>query len=378
MTGVDTDAELMRRALALAETARRRTPPNPWVGAVLVRDGTVVGVGATQPPGGPHAEVGALRAAGDRAHGATAYVTLEPCSHHGRTPPCADALIEAGVARVVVALQDPDHHVAGQGIASLREHGITVDVGTEGEAAARLLAPYLVHRALGRTFVVLKTATSLDGRSAARDGSSRWITGSSARADVHELRADSQAVVVGAGTALADLPALTARDTREPVERQPLRVVLDAQGRVAAEGQLFDTSLAPTLVITTTTAPEEATSAWLAAGAKVQTVPAATTGTGVDLLAALELLAGLGVLQALVEGGAQLAGALLDAGLVDRLVTYVAPTILGRDGRVAFDVTGPATIADAPRLHLVNVARVGDDVRLDYERAPSWLNGQMA
>ena len=187
---MNTDAELMRRALALAETARRRTPPNPWVGAVLVADGTVVGEGATQPPGGPHAEIGALRAAGDRARGATAYVTLEPCSHHGRTPPCVDALVEAGVARVVVALQDPDHHVAGQGIASLREHGITVDVGIEAETAARLLAPYLVHRALGRSFVVLKTATSLDGRSAARDGSSRWITGPSARADVHELRAD--------------------------------------------------------------------------------------------------------------------------------------------------------------------------------------------
>jgi len=341
------------------------------VGAVLVRDGEVVGSGWHRQVGGPHAEVEALRAAGDRgdhARGATLYVTLEPCSHHGRTPPCVDALVEAGVARVVVALQDPDHHVAGQGIASLREHGITVDVGIEAEPAARLLAPYLVHRALGRSFVVLKTATSLDGRSAARDGSSRWITGPSARADVHELRADSQAVIVGAGTALADRPSLTARDTRASVERQPLRVVLDAQGRVPAEGPLFDASLAPTLVITTTAAPEEATSAWLAAGAKVQTVAASATGTGVDLMSALELLAGLGVLQALVEGGGRLAGAFFEAGLVDRLVTYVAPTILGRDGHLAFDVAGPATIADAPRLQLVDVARVGDDVRLDYSK----------
>ena len=295
-------------------------------------------------------------------------MTLEPCSHHGRTPPCVDALIDAGVARVVVAIEDPDRNVNGQGIARLREHGVTVDVGVEAEAATRLLAPYLVHRVLGRSFVVLKTATSLDGRIAARDGSSRWITGPPARADVHELRADSQAVIVGAGTALADLPSLTARDTREPVERQPLRVVLDAQGRVPAEGPLFDTSLAPTLVITTSAASDEATSAWLAAGAKVQTVPLAPNNAGVDLLAALELLAGMGVLQALVEGGAQLAGALLDAGLVDRLVTYVAPTILGRDGRPSFGLAGPATIADAPRMQLVDVTRLGDDVRLDYEQ----------
>jgi diaminohydroxyphosphoribosylaminopyrimidine deaminase/5-amino-6-(5-phosphoribosylamino)uracil reductase len=372
---VDTDAELMRRALALAGAARRLTPPNPWVGCVLVRDGEVVGEGATRPPGGPHAEIEALRAAGDRARGATAYTTLEPCSHHGRTPPCTDALLEAGVARFVVAIADPDPHVAGQGVAVLRRAGATVDVGTEEDAATRLLAPYLVHRAAGRSFVVLKTATSIDGRLAARDGSSRWITGPAARADVHELRADSQAVIIGAGTAVADLPSLTARDTHEPVERQPLRVVLDASGRVPAQGPLFDSSLAPTLVITTAAAPDDATSSWLAAGAKVQTVPPAPNGHGVDLQAALELLAGLGVLQALVEGGAQLAGALLDAGRVDRLVTYVAPTILGAEGGAAFGLAGPATIADAPRLHLVDVARFGDDVRLDYERLPARRSG---
>jgi diaminohydroxyphosphoribosylaminopyrimidine deaminase/5-amino-6-(5-phosphoribosylamino)uracil reductase len=373
---VDTDAELMLRAAARAATARRRTPPNPWVGCLLVRDGEVVGEGATQPPGGPHAEVEALRAAGDKARGATAYVTLEPCSHRGRTPPCADALIDAGVARVVVAIEDPDRNVRGLGIARLRERGVTVDVGVEAEAASRLLAPYLVHRALGRSFVALKTAASLDGRSAARDGSSRWITGPSARADVHELRADSQAVIVGAGTALADRPSLTARDTRDPVERQPLRVVLDAQGRVSAVGPLFDPSLAPTLVITTAAASEQSTSAWLAAGAKVQTVSAGPDNVGVDLRASLELLAGLGVLQALVEGGAQLAGALLDAGLVDRLVTYVAPTILGRDGRPSLGIAGPATIADAQRMRLVDVTRFGDDVRLDYEEpSPSGERG---
>ena len=370
---MDTDAELMRRALRRAGTARRTTPPNPWVGCVVVRGGEVVGEGATRPPGGPHAEIEALRAAGDRTRDATAYTTLEPCSHHGRTPPCTDALLAAGVARVVVAVEDPDPHVAGQGIAALRRAGVTVEVGTEADAATRLLAPYLVHRAEGRSFVVLKTATSIDGRSAARDGSSRWITGPAARADVHELRADSQAVIVGVGTALADLPSLTARDTQEPVGRQPLRVVLDAQGRVPAEGPLFDTSLAPTLVVTTAAAPDDVVSSWLAAGAKVQSVSPAPNGVGVDLHSTLELLAGLGVLQALVEGGAQLTGALLDAGLVDRLITYVAPAILGADARAAFGLAGPATIADAPRLQLVDVTRIGDDVRLDYE-PPPWLN----
>ena len=371
---MDTDAELMRRALALAAGARRRTPPNPWVGCVVARDGEIVGEGATQPPGGPHAEVEALREAGERARGATAYVTLEPCSHHGRTPPCVEALLGAGIARAVVALEDPDPQVRGTGIAGLRARGVTVDLGIERDDAVRLLAPYLTHREFGRPSTVVKIAMSIDGRIAARDGTSRWITGDAARADAHELRADSQAVMVGAGTAIADRPSLTARDTREPVVRLPLRVVLDATGRVPAHGPLFDTSVAPTLVVTTAAASDEATSAWLAAGAKVQTVQPAATGTGVDLLATLECLAGLGVLQALVEGGSQLAGAFVTAGLADRIVAYVAPTILGRDGSPGFDLAGPTTIADAPRLRLDAVTRLGDDVRLDYVPL-SWRNG---
>ena len=365
---MQTDSDLMGRALALAAGVRRRTPPNPWVGCVVARDGEIVGEGATEAPGGAHAEAAALARAGDQARGATVYVTLEPCSHHGRTPPCADALVDAGVSRVVVAIEDPDPNVRGRGLARLREHHLTVDVGVGADAATRLLAPYLVHRTLGRAFVVLKTATSLDGRIAARDGSSRWVTGAAARADGHELRADSQAVVVGAGTALADHPALTARDTRDRVARQPLRVLLDATGRVPATGPLFDSALAPTLVITTAAAPEHATSAWLAAGAKVQTVAPAPGGDGVDLRAAFELLGGLGVLQAVVEGGARLAGALLDAGLVDRLVAYVAPLVLGRDATPAFDTPGPPSIAAADPLQLVAATRLGDDVRLDYER----------
>jgi diaminohydroxyphosphoribosylaminopyrimidine deaminase/5-amino-6-(5-phosphoribosylamino)uracil reductase len=361
------DTELMDRALAQGETARRRSAPNPWVGAVVVRDGDVVGWGATLVPGGPHAEIEALREAGERARGATVYTTLEPCAHQGRTGPCVDALAGAGVGRVVVALEDPDPQVAGRGVARRRELGVTVDVGVGAAAAERSLAPYLVHRRLGRAFTVVKTAMSLDGRIAARDGSSQWITGAASRADAHRLRADSQAIVIGAGTALADRPRLTVRDADGLVPRPPLRVLLDATGRVPADGPLFDQELAPTLVVTTDAAPEPAQHAWLAAGAKVLTVPPAPSGPGVDLTATLEVLAGLGVVQALVEGGAALSGSLLDDGLADRLVTYVAPTVLGRDGRPALDLAGPAGIADAPRWHLVDVARVGTDVRLEYE-----------
>jgi len=359
------DERAMTRALEVGEHGRRTAPPNPWVGCVLVRDGVVVGEGFHERPGAPHGEAAALAAAGDRAAGATAVVTLEPCSHHGRTPPCAEALVDAGVTRVVVALEDPDPKVSGRGIARLREHGVAVDVGIGTVGAARSLAPYLHHRRTGRAYCVLKTAMSLDGRAAATDGSSRWITGPEARADAHELRADSQAVVVGAGTALADSPALTARDVVAPVERQPLRVLLDARGRVPATGPLFDSTLAPTLVVTTERADPGTVDAWRAAGAKVETVAAA--GGGVDLIATLALLGSHGLLQAMVEGGPTLHGALLAAELVDRMVAYIAPTALGRDARPALDGPGPATLADAARWDPVSVTRLGDDVRLEHE-----------
>jgi diaminohydroxyphosphoribosylaminopyrimidine deaminase/5-amino-6-(5-phosphoribosylamino)uracil reductase len=356
----------MQRAIELARGVRRRTAPNPWVGAVVVRDGEVVGEGATSPPGGPHAEVHALRAAGGAAAGATVYVTLEPCSHHGRTPPCADGLLDAGVARVVVAMEDPDPRVAGRGIAAMRAAGVRVDVGTCAAEAARLLAPYAHHRRTGRAYAWLKTATSLDGRVAAADGTSRWITGEAARADGHRLRADSQAVIVGAGTALADRPALTARDVDPLPPHQPVRVLLDARGRVPADGPLFDTALAPTLVVTTERAPASALDAWRAAGAKVEVVEPGAGGTGVDLAAALALLGANGVLQALVEGGPHVHGALVDAGLADALSAYVAGTLLGAGGLPSFALSGPATLADATRWDLVDVARLGADARLDY------------
>jgi diaminohydroxyphosphoribosylaminopyrimidine deaminase/5-amino-6-(5-phosphoribosylamino)uracil reductase len=290
---VTTDETHMRRAMELAAGVRRTAAPNPWVGSVVQPGGFE---GATQPPGGPHAEVVALRHAGEAARGATLYATLEPCAHTGRTPPCVDAIVDAGVARVVVGLEDPDERVRGAGIRALRAAGITVDVGVCAEEVRAQLAPYLKHRSTGRPWVVLKLAATLDGRTAAPDGSSRWITGEEARADAHRLRAESDAVIVGAGTVRADDPSLTVRDVPGG---DPLRVVLGK-------------------------APE---------GANVH--PALEL-TG-DLGDVLDELGRRGVLQAMVEGGATVAGEFHRAGLVDRYVLYLAPALFGGDdGRALF------------------------------------------
>ena len=364
------DDEAMREALRLAASARRRTAPWPWVGCVLVRDGAVVGAGATGPfRAGHHAEGAALAEAGERARGATAYVTLEPCDHDGSTPACTRLLLDAGVARAVVALEDPDPMVAGRGLARLRDAGVEVVVGVGAGAAAEQLAPYLHHRRTGRPYVVAKIAASLDARVAAADGSSRWITSEEARADAHELRADSDAIVVGAGTAIADRPALTVRGVADVPRVPPTRVVLDAHGRVPADGPLFDPAGGPTLVITTDAAPTEAVDAWTAAGAKVETVPPAAGGRGVDLDAALTLLGGgrEGFVQVLVEGGGTLLASVLAGGRAQRLVAYVAPLLLGERGVPGYRLDGPARLADADRFRLVAARRLGPDVRLDYE-----------
>jgi diaminohydroxyphosphoribosylaminopyrimidine deaminase/5-amino-6-(5-phosphoribosylamino)uracil reductase len=375
------DVELMARAVTLGARARRSAPPNPWVGCVLARDGEIVGEGFHLRPGEPHAEVVALGAAGHRARGATAYVSLEPCAHTHRTGPCADALVDAGITRVVTALEDPDARVRGRGIERLRAAGLRVDVGTGEDQAARSLAPYLHHRRTGRAFCLAKVATSLDGRAAAADGSSRWITGEAARRDAHELRAESQAIVVGAGTALVDRPALTVRGVAE-VPAPPMRVLLDARGRVPADGPLFELDLGPTLVLTSDNAPPHAIDTWRAAGAKVEVVPRSDTGSGLDLAAVLELLGRHDVLQAMFEGGAQVHGALVAGDLVDRLVAYVAPLVLGTDALPAFGWPGPARLEDAQRLALTDARMLGDDVRLDYTRtgdgAEAWPDGRDA
>ena len=319
----------MQRALELAAAVRGRTSPNPWVGCVVVTPDGRTFEGATEPPGGPHAEVVALAAAGEAARGATLVCTLEPCSHHGRTPPCTDAIVEAGVGRVVAAIEDPDPHVAGQGLAKLRDVGIDVAVGVGAAEAAALLAPYLKHRTTGRPWVVLKLAASLDGRTAAPDGSSQWITGEAARADAHRLRAESDAVLVGAGTVRADDPSLTVRLAEG---RDPRRVVLGK-------------------------APE---------GARVH--PA--TEVAGDLGEILDGLGDDGVVQVLVEGGAAVAHAFHAARLVDRYVLYLAPALFGGDdGRPLFAGAGAPSIDDVWRGRLVSVAQLGDDLRVELEAA---------
>jgi diaminohydroxyphosphoribosylaminopyrimidine deaminase/5-amino-6-(5-phosphoribosylamino)uracil reductase len=324
------DVEHMGRAMELAATVRSTTTPNPWVGAVVVTaDGaTVVGEGATAPPGGAHAEVTALRQAGEAARGATLYSTLEPCSHDGRTPPCIEAIIDAGVARVVVGVEDPDPQVAGRGLAALADAGIDVVLGVAADEVADQLAPYLKHRSTGQPWVVLKMAASLDARTAAPDGTSRWITGEEARRDVHRLRAHSDAVLVGAGTVRADDPELTVRLGDGEEHPQPLRVVL---GR----------------------APE---------GARVH--PALELSG--DLGQVLDELGRRGVVQVLVEGGARVAHDFHIAGLVDRYVLYLAPVFFGGDDAwPLFSGPGAGTIADVWKGRLVSVERLGDDLRVE-------------
>jgi diaminohydroxyphosphoribosylaminopyrimidine deaminase / 5-amino-6-(5-phosphoribosylamino)uracil reductase len=362
------DQAAMAEAVALGERGRLTAAPNPWVGCVVVGPGgEVVGRGFHRRAGEPHAEVHALREAGDRARGATAYVTLEPCAHQGRTPPCAPALLDAGVSRVVVAVLDPDERVAGRGVEILRAAGVTIDVGVAADEAARSLAPYLHHRRTARPLCLLKTAASLDGRTAAADGTSQWITGPEARADAHRLRAESGAVVVGAGTALADQPTLTFRGLAFEdglVPPQPLRVLLDAAGRVPAIGPLFDTALAPTLVLTTAAADPDSRREWEEAGAEVEEVAAARVG--VDVAAALGVLGRRGILLAMVEGGATLHGALVRAGLADRIVVYTGGVVLGDEGAPLFRGPGPTTLGEASRWRLTAVRRLGGDARLDW------------
>ena len=315
----------MRRAIAVAASARVVAHPNPWVGAVIGPH-----VGATAAPGGPHAEAVALAAAGPDARGATLYTTLEPCTSFPgkRTPSCAQAIIDAGVGRVVVGIADPDARVAGQGIAELRAAGIDVEVGVCAEEVMAQLAPYVTHRTTGRPYVLLKLASSIDGRTAAPDGSSQWITGDAARTDAHRLRAESDAVLVGAGTVRLDDPSLTVRHVEGP---DPRRVVL---GR----------------------APD---------GAKVHPCDQVEG----DLGAILDRLGAEGVVQVLVEGGAAVAADFHRDGLVDRYVVYLAPALFGGDdGRGLFAGPGAATIDDVWRGRIVETTQLGDDLKIVLER----------
>ncbi len=321
--------EFMTRAVAEGEKARYHAPPNPWVGAVVVdARGQIVGIGHTQVPGDAHAEVVALRDAGASARGATLIVTLEPCGHTGRTGPCSDAIIEAGVSSVVVGTLDPDPRVAGSGVHALRDAGVEVRVGVAESVVREQLAAYLWHRETGRPYVVLKVAATLDGVVAMRDGSSQWITGEAARRDAHVLRAQSQAIIVGAGTVRRDDPRLTAR--LDGVVLEPLRVVL---GHAPSDAKVRP--------------------CWERSG---------------DIGVVLDELGANGVLQALVEGGPKTASAFLAAGAVNRIVWYAAPALAGSTGTVGalVDVT-TSTIGDLRRGRLVDVRVVGEDVRIELE-----------
>jgi diaminohydroxyphosphoribosylaminopyrimidine deaminase / 5-amino-6-(5-phosphoribosylamino)uracil reductase len=356
----------MRHALDLAERGRGTTSPNPMVGAVLVRDGRVVGEGFHRAPGEPHAEALALEQAAGLAAGAACYVTLEPCAHHGRTPPCAAALIAAGVTRVVAAIEDPDPNVRGQGFAQLRAAGVRVEVGVGAAAAEAQNAAFLLHRRHGRPRVTLKAAASLDGKVAAADGSSQWITGEAARADAHRLRSEADAVAVGAGTAVADDPRLTVRLPGWS-GRQPLRVLIDASGRAGARGHLFD-GAAATLVATTAAARPGALQAWAAAGAELLVCPespAATGEAGVDLAWLAKALGERGVLELLVEGGPRLHASFWEARLADRLVWYLAPLVIGGDGAPGLlPAAGARTLTAARPVRIETVDRLGSDLRI--------------
>lgn len=327
----------MRYAVAAAARVRSITSPNPWVGSVVVGSGHAedpeVFVGATAAPGGSHAEIAALDLARDRAHGATLYSTLEPCPHHGRTPPCTDAIIASGIKRVVVGILDPDPRVSGRGVDALRDAGIDVTVGVAASEVEEQLAAYLTHRRTGRPFVVLKLAASLDGRIAAPDGSSRWITGDDARLDAHELRRNSDAVLVGAGTVRADDPELTVRTDPVPEdEDQPLRVVL---GRPRDGSRVL-----PALEL---------------------------SGEPSDVL---DHLGRRGVLQVLVEGGATVAGAFHRAGVVDRYVLYLAPALFGGDDALPmFSGPGVTDMDQIWRGRIVSVEQLGEDLRIDLVTA---------
>ena len=358
----------MGRALELAARGRYSTHPNPRVGCVLVAGDRVVGEGWHRVAGGPHAEVEAIAAAGAAAAGATAYVTLEPCAHHGRTPPCVDALVAAGVGRVVAAMSDPNPAVAGRGLAALAAAGIEVAAGLLAGEAEALNAGFVSRMTRGRPRVTLKLAASLDGRTAMASGESRWITGAAARADVQRLRASSSAVLTGVGTVLADDPSLNVRAAElETAGRQPLRVVLDSRLRTPPTARLL--GLAGRTLVLTTPAARSAAAELQAAGAVVEAVPPGPGG--LDLLPVLRRLGELECNDVLVECGPILAGAFMAAGLVDELVLYLAPHLMGDAARGLFTLPGLEKMAERVQLRITEVRRVGDDLRLRAVPAPA-------
>ena len=355
------DHHYMARALRLAERGLFTTDPNPRVGCVLVRGDEVIGEGWHERAGEAHAEINALRVAGDKATGATAYVTLEPCCHQGRTPACTDALIGAGLARVVVAMEDPNPQVAGKGLQVLQQAGIETATGVLAAEAAKLNPGFVMRMRQGRPWVRCKLAMSLDGRTAMADGESNWISGKHSRLDVHKLRARSAAIMTGIGTVLADDPSLTVRlDEAEGVARNPLRVVLDSELRMPADAKLLGLP-GETLIITGVSDPEK--EARLKQDAvSIKTLPMAQGR--LDLAAVLQYLGGLDINEVHLEAGATLCGALLVAGLVDELVIYMAPHLMGDAARGLFVLPGLEHMQQRIRLSITDIRAIGHDWRI--------------
>lgn len=345
--------------LALVHAKSGHPAPNPHVGAVIVKDGELVATGHHERVGADHAETAAVRAAGPRAAGATLYVTLEPCNHHGRTPPCTDAIIGAKIARVVVGCRDPNPHVDGKGAEALRAAGVDVTVGVREEQCRAQIVAWAKHVTTGLPYVSIKLALSLDGRIATRSGASKWVTGPDARAKVHLLRSRSDAVAVGIGTAVADDPRLTVRDT--PGE-SPLRIVFDTNLRLEADSRLAVTARdIPTLVLCGPDAPEEAEAKLSGLGVECMRLPLSTEGR-LDVILALRMLGQRNIVTLLVEGGAELAGSFLAGRLADELHAFIAPILLGPRGRPgAVDWAGPDTPQQAPRIASPAWELVGED-----------------
>lgn len=357
----------MRAALALGRRGLGSTWPNPSVGCVLVYRGRVIARAHTAPGGRPHAEALALEAAGEAARGATAYVTLEPCAHAGQTAPCADALVAAGITRVVIASPDPDPRVDGRGVARLRAAGVAVDEGVLAEEGEELHAGFLSRVRRGRPLVTLKLATTLDGRLATRTGESQWITGAEARRAAHALRGRHDAVMVGVGTVQTDNPELTCRIPGY-APRPPVRVVADSHLRTRLTARLVATAAAtPTWMLHRDGADEARAEAFRAAG--VILLPVSAGPTGINLEAALAALGGAGLTRVLVEGGAQVAASLLRGGLVDRIAWFHAPSVMGGDGWPAAQAFGVTSLGEMPRFERVSTRAVGPDMLTELRLA---------
>ena len=354
--------EYMQRAIELARNTLGSASPNPSVGAVIVNGGHIVGEGWTQPVGGPHAEIVALERAGDAARGATIYTTLEPCCHFGRTPPCTTALLKAGIAEVRTAILDPDPRVNGEGVAAMERAGVKVSLGLCADDATQVIESYVHRTATGLPFVIAKFAMSLDGKIATSSGESQWISGEEARRHAHSLRRTADAVMVGVGTAMADDPQLTARDSNNaPLERQPLRVVVDSTGRVAPDSKLFRSP--GSVLVATSSMDKAAASALQSVGAEVAHLPG--SDGRVDVAALMPLLVERGVNSVLVEGGGTLLATLIEQKFVSKVEAIVAPMLIGgRNALTPVEGDGFSYLKDALRLENITVGQLGDDVHI--------------